>query len=87
MNSILKGRPGTMLRAVSQSHQFADSKQPLRICGEKGCLGLSLPETPLMWESLSTGSALFISWMVSVLSKCKLVHYLILKYTVRLVGR
>jgi hypothetical protein len=40
-----------------------------------------------MWESLSTGSALFISWMVSVLSKCKLVHYLILKYTVRLVGR
>lgn len=32
------------------SHQVSGSKQPLRICREKACLSLCLPETPLIWE-------------------------------------
>ena len=46
-----KGRPGAVVRAVSLSHQVVGSKQPLRrFCGGKACLGLSLPQTPLVWE-------------------------------------
>ena len=40
-----------MVRGVSLNHQVVGSKQPLRrFCGKKACLGLSLPQTPLMWE-------------------------------------
>ncbi|XP_066352764.1 uncharacterized protein [Miscanthus floridulus] len=50
-NSRKKGRPGAVVRAVSLSHQVVGSKQPLRrFFGGKACLGLSLPQTPLMWE-------------------------------------
>ena len=38
------------------SHQVVGSKQPLRIfCGGRACLGLSLPQTPLMWEPPALG--------------------------------
>ena len=48
---MLKGRPGAVVRAVSLSHQVADSKQPLRrFCWGKACLGFFLLQTPLMWE-------------------------------------
>jgi len=53
---IEKGRPGAVVRAVSLSHQVVGSKQPLRrFCGGKACLGLSLPQTPLMWEPPALG--------------------------------
>ena len=52
----VKGRPGAVVRAVSLSHQVVGSKQPLRrFCGGKACLGLSLPQTPLMWEPPALG--------------------------------
>ena len=52
----LKGRPGAVVRAVSLSHQVVGSKQPLRrFCEGKACLGLSLPQTPLMWEPPALG--------------------------------
>jgi hypothetical protein len=44
----VKGRHGAAVRGVSLSHQVTDLKQPLRICGGKACIGLSLPQTPLM---------------------------------------
>jgi hypothetical protein len=37
-----KGRPRVVVRDVSLSHQVMGSKQPLRICKVKACLGLSL---------------------------------------------
>ena len=47
---------GTVVRAVSLSHQVTGSKQPLRrFCGGKACLGFSLPQTPLMWEPPALG--------------------------------
>ena len=37
------------------------SKQPLRrFCGGKACLGLSLPQTPLMWEPPALGLPFFL---------------------------
>ena len=51
-----KGGPSAVVRAVSLSHQVVGSKQPLRrFCGGKACLGLSLPQTPLMWEPPALG--------------------------------
>ena len=44
------------------SHQVVGSKQPLhRFCGGKACLGLSLPQTPLMWEPPTLGLPFFFS--------------------------
>jgi hypothetical protein len=37
------------------SHQVTGTKQPLRFCGEKACLGLSLPHNPLTWEPPTLG--------------------------------
>ena len=49
-----------MVRAVSLSHQVVGSKQPLRrFCGGKVCLGLSILQTPLMWEPSALGLPLF----------------------------
>jgi hypothetical protein len=45
--------------AASLSHQVVDSKGPLCICGGKACLGLSLLQTPLMWEPLALGLPFF----------------------------
>ena len=50
-----------MVRAVSLSHQVMGSKQPLhRFCGGKACLGISLPQSPLMWEPLALGLPFFV---------------------------
>jgi hypothetical protein len=59
----VKDRSGTMVRVVSLSHQVMSSKQPLRICKEKNCLGLSLFETSLIWKpaSVALGLPLFSS--------------------------
>ena len=47
---------GAVVRAVSLSHLVEGSKQPLRrFCGEKACLGFSLPQTPLMWKPPALG--------------------------------
>jgi hypothetical protein len=43
------------VRAVSLSHQVVGLKQLLRICRGEACLGLSLPQTQLMWEPLAWG--------------------------------
>ena len=60
--SSKKGRPGAVVRAVSLSHQVVGSKQPLRrFCGGKACLGLSLPQTPLMWEPPALGLPFFFT--------------------------
>ena len=49
-----------VVRAVILSHQVVGSKQPLRrFCGGKTCLGLSLSQTPLMWEPPALGLPLF----------------------------
>ena len=59
-NFAFSGRPGAVVRAVSLSHQVADSKQPLRrFYGGKACLGFSLPQTPLMWEPQALGLPFF----------------------------
>ena len=51
-----------MVRVVSLSHQIVGSKQPLRrFCEGKACLGLSLPQTPLMWEPPALGLP-FLCW-------------------------
>jgi len=61
----MKGRPVAVVRAVSLSHQVVGSKQPLRrFCGGKACLGLSLPQTPLMWEPSALGLS-FLSWNIT----------------------
>ena len=55
-----QGRLGAVVRAVSLSHQVVGSKQPLRrFCWGKACLGLSLPQTPLMWEPPALGLPFF----------------------------
>jgi hypothetical protein len=43
-----KGRQCAVVRTISLSHQVAGSKQSLRICGGKTCLGLSLSQVTLM---------------------------------------
>jgi len=62
-----KGRPGAVVRAVSLSHQVMGSKQHLyRFCGGKTCLGLSLPQTPLMWEPPALGLPFFMPYLPEV---------------------
>ena len=57
----VKGRPGAVVRAVSLSHEIVGSKQSLRrFYGGNACLGLSLPQTPLMWEPLALGLPFFM---------------------------
>jgi hypothetical protein len=53
INVTTKDKSGAVVRVVSVCHQVTGSKQSLRICGTKACLGLSLLKTTLMWEPLS----------------------------------
>ena len=76
LNSYLLSRSGAVVRAVSLSHQVVGSKQPLRrCCGGKACLGLSLPQTPLMWEPPALGLPFFFyirfNLEILALSKCQ----------------
>jgi hypothetical protein len=44
------------------------SKQALRICRGKACLGLSLPQTPLMWEPPAVGLSFFCPFFGQIAS-------------------
>jgi hypothetical protein len=56
-----------MVRTASLSHQVTGSKQPFYICGGKACLGLSLFQTPLMWEPPT----------LSLPQVCIILHFLV----------
>jgi hypothetical protein len=51
-----KGRPGAVTRTVSP---VTGLNQPLRICGGKVCLHLSLPYTPLMYKPQALGQPFY----------------------------
>jgi hypothetical protein len=48
-----------VVRAVLLRHHVTGSKQPLRICGKKACLILSLSHTPTHVGASGTRSAPF----------------------------